>query len=299
MKHAKMILKRMFHPPKWVLFFIPMISYAALIFIFAAGETESALAYPVYCMSAYSLCILLVAVPTLAAKMKAAVWNSRPIQKIAGTGLGGKYLNDLAFRGGLNIYQGMAVNFFYVIFRIAAGIRYRSAWFISMAVYYLILGGMRASLVFHHRRRDEKQEIGCYRCVAWLLFLLNIPMGGMIVLMVRTNSGYSYPGYVIYISALYTFYSMAMSIANIVKYRRLGSPLLSAAKVLNFVSAMMSVLGLQTAMIARFSQNGEGYRKMMNAITGGFVWGIVILVAIYMLLCSGKAGKEADTFEPL
>lgn len=80
MKHAKMILKRMFHPPKWVLFFIPMISYAALIFIFAAGETESALAYPVYCMSAYSLCILLVAVPTLAAKMKAAVWNSRPIQ---------------------------------------------------------------------------------------------------------------------------------------------------------------------------------------------------------------------------
>ena len=62
---------------------------------------------------------------------------------------------------------------------------------------------------------------------------------------------------------------------------------------------MMSVLGLQTAMIARFSQNGEGYRKMMNAITGGFVWGIVILVAIYMLLCSGKAGKEADTFEPL
>lgn len=215
MKHAEMILKRMFHPPKWVLFFIPMISYTALTFIFASG------------------------------------------------------------------------------------IRYRSAWFISMAVYYLILGGMRAFLVFHHRNRDEKQEIGCYRCVAWLLFLLNIPMGGMIVLMVRINSGYFYPGYVIYISALYTFYSMAMSIANIVKYRRLGSPLLSADKVLNFVSAMMSVLGLQTAMIARFSQNGEGYRKMMNAITGGSVWGIVILVAIYMLFRSGKAGKEADMFEPL
>lgn len=104
--------------------FVMTFSFAALIFIFVAGETESALVYPVYCMSVYSLCILLVAVPTL-----------------------------------------------------AAGIRYRSVWFISMAVYYLILGGMRASLVFHHRHRDEKQEIGCCRCAAWLLFLLNIPMG--------------------------------------------------------------------------------------------------------------------------
>lgn len=80
-------------------------------------------------------------------------------------------------------------------------------------------------------------EYGCYRRIAWFLFLLNIPMGGMILLMVKTNSGFSYPGYIIYLSALYTFYTMGMSINNLVKYRKLGSPILSAAKVLNFVSA--------------------------------------------------------------
>lgn len=299
MEHAKMILKRMFHPPKGVLFSVPVISYTVLIIIFATGETESTLAYPVYCMSAYSLCILLAAVPTSVTKIKAAVSNSRIMRKIAGSRLGGKYLNDLAFRGGLSIYQGMTVNFFYVIFRIAAGIRYHSAWFISMAVYYFVSGGMRAFLVFHYRHRDDKQEIRCYRRVAWLLFLLNIPMGGMIILMVRTNSGFSYPGYIIYLSALYTFYSMAMSVVNVVKFRKLGSPILSAAKVLNFVSAMMSILGLQTAMIARFSKNGEDYRKMMNAVTGGSVWGIVIAVAIYMLWHSKKSGKKVETFESI
>lgn len=36
---------------------------------------------------------------------------------------------------------------------------------------------------------------------------------------------------------------------------------------------------LQTAMISRFSENGEAYRKMMNTITGGFVYGIVIVIA--------------------
>lgn len=299
MKHAKMILKKIFYPPEWALFSIPIISYAALIFIFAAEKTESTLAYVVYCMSAYSLCILLAATPVLFKKTKAAVWNSWIMRKIVGSRFGGKYLNDLAFRGGLSIYQGMAINFFYMIFRIAAGVRYRSTWFISMAVYYLVLGGMRAFLVFHYRRNDNKQEIRCYRYVAWMLFLLNIPMGGMIILMVRTNSSFSYPGYVIYLSALYTFYAMAVSIVNLVKFRKLGSPILSAAKVLNFVSAMMSILGLQTAMISRFSENGEDYRKMMNTVTGGFVWGIVILVAVYMLWHSKKDRKKVDTFESL
>ena len=116
-------------------------------------------------------------------------------------------------------------------------------------------------------------------------------------MMVQTNSGFSYPGYVIYLSALYTFYAMIMSIVNIVKFRKLGSPVLSVAKVLNFVSAMMSILGLQTAMISRFSANGENYRKMMNAITGGFVWGGVILIAVYMLQQSRKVRKKVEHFE--
>lgn len=197
MKRAKMILKKLIHPPKWALFFIPAVSFAALSFIFAAKKTESALAYPIYSMSAYSLVILSAAVPALAAKTKAAIWNSGPMRKITSTEFGGKYLNDLTFRGGISIYQGMAVNFLYVIFR------------------------------------------------------------------------------------------------------RLGSPLLSAAKALNFVYAMMSVLGLQTAMIARFSQNGDDYRKMMNAITGGFVWGIVILTAVYMLLHSKKLGEKVEPYESL
>lgn len=127
---------------------------------------------------------------------------------------------------------------------------------------------------------------------AWMLFLLNIPMGGMIVLMVRTNSGFTYPGYIIYLSALYTFYTMITAVVNVVKFRKLGSPILSAAQILNFISAMMSILGLQTAMISRFSENGDNYRKTMNAITGGFVYCIVIFVAVFMLICSRKNKKE-------
>lgn len=303
MKKAKMMLHTLLHPAKWVRYSLPPAAFAALILIFASEQTESALAYPVYLMSAYSLAVLIAALPVLAKRIrqhKANLLNrSKLMQKIASSAFGDQYLHDPAFRGSVSIYQGMIVNFLYVLFRIAAGIRYASVWFISMAVYYMVLGGLRAYLISSYRRREAgglSFEYCCYRRTAWLLFLLNIPMGGMIVLMVRTNSSFFYPGYIIYLSALYTFYTMAVSIVNLVKFRKLGSPILSAAKVLNFVSAMMSILGLQTAMISRFSVNGENYRRLMNAVTGGFVYGIVVMIAVYMLLHSRKIRKKGESF---
>lgn len=54
---------------------------------------------------------------------------------------------------------------------------------------------------------------------------------------------------------------------------------------------------MQTAIISRFSENGESYRKMMNAITGGFVYGIVILIAVLMLLHNIKIRKKVKSIE--
>lgn len=293
MKRAKIIITRILYPPKWVLLIVPLISFAALIFVFVSKKTESMLAYPIYCMSAYSFTVLCAAVPDIMRKTARMIKGSRIMKRISSVEIMNRYLRDMAFRGNLSIYQGMTVNFLYTIFRAVTGIRYASAWFISMAVYYLILGIIRAYLIVCYKERHVKDENICYRNTAWFLFLLNVPMGGMIILMIRTNSGFSYPGYVIYLSALYTFYTLIIAVRNLVKFRRVGSPILSAAKVLNLIAAMMSILGLQTAMISQFSMNGEGYRKMMNTITGGFVYSIVLAIAIYMLYHSWKVRKEA------
>ena len=292
MKRAWTFLEKLLHPPKWVLLTLPPIVFAALTYVLLKGK-NSMPAYMIYCMSAYCLTIWILPLPRLFRKAKANM-----IHRLTGTVFGGKYIGDLAFRGSVSIYQGMMVNFLYVVFRIFVGIRYASVWFLTIAIYYLLLGIMRLSLILSYRNRSVKSELRCYRRTAWLLFLLNIPMGGMIVLMVLTDSGYSYPGYVIYLSALYTFYTIILSIVNLVKFRKLGSPILSAAKVLNFVAALMSLLGLQTAMLSQFSTEGEAFRRRMNAITGGGVWFSVILTAVYMLLRSRKL-KEVKSFEPL
>lgn len=296
---ARKPLQKLLHPPGWVLIFVPLLSFAALAAVFIRQCPENILVYLIYSLSAYSLTIWLAALLGLTKRAKSAMMGSKLMRKAAASPIMGRYFKDLAFRGSISIYQGIAVNLFYVAFRIMAAIRYASVWFLSMAVYYLVLGGLRAYLIVYYRRRTPELERRCYHTTAWFLFLLNIPMGGMIVLMVRTDSGFSYPGYVIYLSALYTFYTMITSAINLIRFRRLGSPILSAAKVLHFVAAMMSILGLQTAMISRFSENGENYRRMMNAITGGFVYGIVILIAIYMLLHGRYLRKKVESVEPI
>lgn len=58
----------------------------------------------------------------------------------------------------------------------------------------------------------------------------------------------------------------------------------------------MSVLGLQTAMIAQFSTESDGFRQGMNAMTGGVIWLSVLGIAAYMLHQSsaGKGRRKPD-----
>lgn len=297
MERAKRIAQTLLHPPVWVRILVPLLSFGALTVIFLRQSTKNALTYLIYGMSAYSLAIWVLAAPGTAKRMKSAVMRLRPVRRVTSSTFAARYHSDLSYRGSVSLYQGVSVNFLYVAFRVATGVRYASVWFLSIAAYYLVLGALRLYLIVGYRHRSPARERRCYRTTAWLLLLLNLPMGGMIAQMIWKNTGFSYPGYIIYLSALYTFYTMITAMVNLVRFRRLGSPILSAAKVLNFVAALMSILGLQTAMLTSFSANGEVYRRRMNAVTGGFVYGIVILIAIYMLLRSRKLNTEVPTDE--
>ena len=58
MERVRVILQKLLHPSGWVLMFLPPVSFAALIFIFAAQNTSGAPAYMIYGMSAYSFMLL-------------------------------------------------------------------------------------------------------------------------------------------------------------------------------------------------------------------------------------------------
>ena len=92
-------------------------------------------------------------------------------------------------------------------------------------------------------------------------------MMGMAVQLITEEHIIVYPGSVIYITAAYSFYLLTLSIVNLVKFRRLNSPVLSASKALNFAGALMSVFNLENAMTSRFSTDVE-FRRIMNTAVG-------------------------------
>ncbi len=81
-----------------------------------------------------------------------------------------------------------------------------------------------------------------------------------------------------------------MAIINLVKYKKVKSPLLSSAKVVNLVTALMSVLGLQAAMVAAFSKNQETFRFTINAVKGGAI--AVVVIAVCMIISASKEIKS-------
>lgn len=294
-KHMPRLLHSCLHPPLAVLISVPLLSFSALIVVFASGWDRTAFAYVVYPLSAYSLVVILLTLPTCMAKARdgfARFLDSGAfMRKLRTCKAIDSYVTDARYRGIAGLYLGTVTSLAYAAFIGVAGVMYSSVWFISLSVYYLMLGCMRAYLAFTSRRGVASNAMVKYGRIAWALFLINIPMGGMMILMVLTNAGFAYPDMVIYLVALYTFYSITASIVDVVRFRKSPDMILRASKILNFVSAMMSVLALQTAMIALFSTEGEQWRQMMNAITGACIYAIVFLLGVSMLV-RGRREKE-------
>ena len=114
-------------------------------------------------------------------------------------------------------------------------------------------------------------------------------MTGVIFQMIWQNKGYQYPWMIVYVAAIYTFYSVITAIINLVKYHRMDNPVLSAAKMLGFAGTLMSILTLQTVMLAEFGNGNDDFRQIMLTATGGSVSVIVFGMAIFMIVRANKA----------
>ena len=130
-----------------------------------------------------------------------------------------------------------------------------------------------------------------HQAVAYIAYLLSA--NAFVILAVHNNSGFSYPGLLIYAMALYTFYAAITAVINVVKYRRYESPILSAAKVISLTAALVSVLSLETAMLAQFGgADDPAFRQIMTASTGTGVSLTVLGMAGVMIVRSTKQLKQ-------
>lgn len=295
----KEILRKIFLLPPLPTIIVAVAGYGLVIAVAAFHIDIPAVQYISYIASAYALTVTITAFPRLKAFFKKAkndIKNHLVVEKIRGTKLGGRLFDDVRFRTELSLYWGLLINFLYIFMKLFSGIYYRSVWFVALAGYYILLAVMRFILLRKGKKRTEKlsaeSEIKRYRMCGITLLIMNQALAGIVIFMVHQNKGFDYPGLLIYAMAMYSFYSIITAVINLVKFRKHGSPLLSAAKVINLVAAMVSILSLETAMLAQFGSDDDPlFRKAMTGATGGGVCTIVIGIAIFMIWKSSRQLK--------
>ena len=93
----------------------------------------------------------------------------------------------------------------------------------------------------HGTGKDMASEWRRYSLCGITLLFMNQALLGIIFLVVHQNSGFEYPGFLIYAMALYAFYAAITAVMNVVKFRKYGSPIMSSAKVINLTAALVSI----------------------------------------------------------
>jgi hypothetical protein len=297
----KKILKRVFFLKPFPTVMIALPSFVLVFLVLGMGLTDSPISYVSYVLSAYALIITITVFPGMLKAFRNGFWNLHFIKALKQTQMGKKFFDSVVFRSEISLHQGLIMNLLYVAVKLVTGILYQSVWLIAFGIYYLLLAVMRGNLVHYVHSatakcmkmgEDLEGEFRRYRVCGIVLVVMNQALACIVVYIVHRNQGVTYPGLLIYVMALYAFYSVIMAVINVVKFRRQGSPVLSAAKVISLTAAIVSMLSLETAMLDEFGQDNPAFRKLMTSISGGVVCTFVLGMAIYMIVRSSRYLKE-------
>ena len=284
----KSLGKKLLFPPVWLMVILVILSAASLTFVFVKGMEQSIPAYIVYILAFYTLSVVTAFCAMVLPKQYSTVKH-----RIYENPLGNRYMTDRVFRTNISLSISFVISMLYVGINLWSWHVLGSYWFMVLAVYYVIMAVMRFLLV----RYVRIQKIGTNilgewkrsRICAYILLLINLSLSGAVLMILYQSKGYDYPGVMIYVMALYTFYSTIHAVVDIVKYRKLGSPIMSTAKIVSLSGALVSMLNLETAMFAQFGADmSPKNQRIFIILTGAGVSITVVTLSVILIVNANK-----------
>lgn len=223
------------------------------------------------------------------------------LQSLRKNPLGERFFDDYTFRTILTTLPAFLINVAYTIYNGVIGVMNQSAWFVTMAVYYSLLGIMRYRAVSVKRKTARmkdpqmirQKELSIIRTDGILLLLLNIALIGVIILTITKDTAKRYSEIMVISIAAYTFYKIITAVINMVKVRKMQSPILITIRNIGVADALVSVLTLQMTMLASFQEKNTLNISQMNAMTGAGVCFLIFLLGTSMIYYSYRNKKES------
>ena len=238
--------------------------------------------YVLYGLTAVAFGYSIYTIVIFAPKIK-----SKIIKMLRSNSVTAELLESFGYRTIIGLAVSLTVSVAYGLYNGIIGIVNGSVWFGSLAVYYLLLTLIRSAVLVNHRKSKGKGD-GLRRVKTYLvsgigMLLLNIALSVSIAQMIFDEKGFEYGDYMIYVSALYAFIKIGMSIYNFVKAQKQNDLIIESARNINLIDGAVSILALQTAMLYTFS-DGAIDISLANTLTGSAVSICAYSIAIYMIV---------------
>lgn len=301
MARIRTALRRIFVRPVWQTALIAPVCFALLGWVLT-HDTPPVADHIAYQLSVYALAISVTAALRVVPALRARLSRSRLIH----SPLGYLFRRDVAFRAWLTLCLSIAWNLLYALAKLIVGAALGSAWLKLMGCYYLALAAVRFIIVGPAARRPAGPLTGAeppesewrrYRLCGFALLLMNQLLVVVVVRVLTQRGGFSYPGPLIYLMALYTFWAVANATVRLARYHRRDDPLMSAAKAVSLTAAMVSMLSLETALIDRFGDGAAAFHYIMTGALGGAICLIELNIALYMIRRGNRMiGRVKKTF---
>ena len=194
------------------------------------------------------------------------------------------------------IFTGLSSNLIYSLAMISMGIYTQSPWYLTVALYHIVLAVQKFFLGYSLRkhREDLQRAWQTYGLIGYLILIISLALIGTIILVIHQeyhlNSGTNYA----ILMAVYTFTISIASLINAINLQKLSHPLLMAERCISFISSLFSIFTLQTIMLQTFNTDNSMNWALTSSITGFAIFVLINLTAILMII---RAKKEITKTE--
>jgi len=191
---------------------------------------------------------------------------------------------DTTFRLKLFLCLSFVFNIAYSVFLFIVSQIYSSKWFFATSIYYGLLSVAR--IFVYLQISPQKQlvsKIKTMRVCGCFLLSINLVFSTMMFILIYGNQYIKHHEIIVITLATYTFTSLTMAIINSIKHLSKNDYLHSCAKIINLISASVSIVTLTNIMLSTFGENNLLLRSIILPMLSGFVSVFIIVCAIFML----------------
>lgn len=213
--------------------------------------------------------------------------------------LGPWSLGDPGERMVLTAGASFLVDLLYALYHGALGIQEGSVWFLTLCVYYTLLGAVRFGAVFCGRKGSPRPETEAFitACSGGLLVLLSLVLAGVSYLSLAYGIVTRRDTILMITIATYTFTKLGFAVRRAVKWRRDPSCLLSVIRAVGYAELAASVYTMQRSMIASFGEGDNLGMDIINRLSGAAVFLFVLALGISLMIKAKKGTVQNGKIE--